>query len=241
MSERWFSDEQLAAMSRPTMDKAIEAIDRGDDKAAKQLCEEMKWEGQFMHDMLVDGVAGLISFIKERLGDSGVEEAWEYSLERGWRPTVEAIDGADRRSIAQALAATWRAHSTSGVGPKPGAFEVAEDEEKLTFTINPCGSGQRLVRLGRYGPDGFGVTDGAHSWTYGREGFPLYCTHCAFMNEALPIRWIGYPVYPSDPPEDFERDPCIWYWYKNPADIPARHFERHRGGEGGGAQESGEG
>ena len=62
--------------------------------------------------------------------------------------------------------------------------------------MNPCGSGQRLVRNGRYGPDGWGVTDSAHDWSYGREGFPLYCTHCAFMNELGPINWIGYPVYP---------------------------------------------
>lgn len=236
MSERWFSDEELAAMSQPTMDRVSEAIDRGDTEAAKRLCEEMKYEGQFMHDMLVDGIAGLISFVKEKLGDAGVEEAWEYSLERGWKPTVEAIDSNDRRFIAQALAATWRAHSTSGVGPKPGAFEIAEDEEKLTFTMNPCGSGQRLVQLGRYGEGGFGTTDGAHSWTYGRKDFPLYCTHCAFMNEALPIRWIGYPVYPSDPPADFHRDPCTWYWYKDPADIPERHFARHA--EAGGAAEA---
>ena len=29
MGERWFSDEDLKAMSRPTMDRAIEAIDAG--------------------------------------------------------------------------------------------------------------------------------------------------------------------------------------------------------------------
>ena len=237
MSDRWFSDDELEAMSRPVMERATEAIDRGDLDEAKRLCEEMKYEGQFMHDMLVDGIAGLISYIQDKLGDDGVEEAWEYSLERGWKPTVEAIDRTDRRFIARALAATWRAHSTSGVGPKPGAFKISEDDEKLTFTINPCGSGQRLVRLGRYGEHGFGTTDGAHSWTYGQDDFPLYCTHCAFMNEALPIRWIGYPVYPSDPPGDFERDPCTWYWYKDPADIPERHYARHgeraQGGGGG--------
>ena len=71
------------------------------------------------------------------------------------------------------------------------------------------------------------MTDGAHDWSYGRTGFPLYCTHCAFMNESLPLRWIGYPVYPSDPPEDFDRDPCTWYWYKDPADIPERHSARY--------------
>lgn len=89
MSDRWFSDDELEAMSRPVMDRATEAIDRGDLDEAKRLCEEMKYEGQFMHDMLVDGIAGLISYIQDKLGDDGVEEAWEYSLERGWKPTVE--------------------------------------------------------------------------------------------------------------------------------------------------------
>src|SRR5215207_11667567 len=104
-------------MSRPTMEKAIEAIDAGDLDRAKALCEEMKHESQFMHDLLVDGVAGLISFVHEKLGDDGVEEAWTYSLERSWRRPVERIADSDRRAIAEALAATWRAHSTSGVGP----------------------------------------------------------------------------------------------------------------------------
>ena len=227
MTERWFSDQELTEMSRPTMERAIEALEAGDAEEARRLCEAMKCESQFMHDLLVDGVAGLISFVKDRLGDEGVEEAWEYSLERSWRKPVETIDRTDRKTVAEALAATWRAHSTSGVGPNPGAFVIDEDDEKLTFTMNPCGSGQRLWRNRRYGPEGWGVTDEAHDWSYGREGFPLYCTHCAFMNETLPIRWIGHPVYPSDPPEDFDRDPCTWYWYKDPADIPDRHFARH--------------
>ena len=41
MSERWFSDEELGELSRPTMDRAIEALDRGDSEGARQLCEEM--------------------------------------------------------------------------------------------------------------------------------------------------------------------------------------------------------
>ena len=66
--------------------------------------------------------------------------------------------------------------------------------------MNPCGRGQRLWRNGVYeGEDPYGVTEEAHDWSYGREGFPLYCTHCAFMNELLPIRWYGLPLYPSRP------------------------------------------
>src|SRR5687768_13448552 len=102
MGERWFSDEELATMSRPTMERAIEAIERGDAAEAKALCEAMKHESQFMHDLLVDGMAGLISFVKERLGDEGVRDAWEWSLEHSWKGAVETIDRSDRKAIAQA-------------------------------------------------------------------------------------------------------------------------------------------
>ena len=152
MPERWFSDEELDEMTRPTMDVAIEAIDSGDPKTAKELCEREKHESQFMHDMLVDGMAGLISFVKEKLGDEGVREAWEWSLERSWKQSVEKIDAVDRKTIAQALAATWRGHSTGGVGPNPGAFEISEDDEKLTFTMNPCGSASGCGATAATGP-----------------------------------------------------------------------------------------
>jgi hypothetical protein len=41
MGERWFSEEELGEMARPTMERAIEAIDAGDLDAAKRLCEAM--------------------------------------------------------------------------------------------------------------------------------------------------------------------------------------------------------
>ena len=228
MAERWFSDQELAEMARPTMDRAIEALDRGDTDGARALCEEMKHEWHYLHDLMARGLLGLISFVQERLGDEGVAEAWRYGNERGWRGDVEKIEGRDRRQIVHALAATWRAHSCSGTGPNPGAFEIEEDEEKFTFRMNPCGSGQRLWRNGAYrGERPLGVTHEAHDWSYGRKGFPLYCTHCSFMNEIQPIEWIGHPMYPSDPPDDYDRDPCTWYWYKDPADIPQRHWARY--------------
>jgi hypothetical protein len=156
-----------------------------------------------------------------------VREAWEDCIDKGWRRHHDAINRLDRRQIVYLLAATWRAHSASGQGEHPGAFTISEDQEKVTFTMNPCGSGQRLVRKGLYESAGYGRTREAHDWSYGREGFPLYCTHCSFMNESMPIQWSGFPLYPSDPPEDFSTDPCTWYWYKDPADIPERHWERY--------------
>src|SRR3954466_15780248 len=172
MAERWFTDEELREMSRPTMDRAIEALDRGNTETARALCEAMKHEWRSLHDLMVEGIAGLISYVQERLGDEGVAEAWRYGSERGWKRDVETIARMDRRAVAQALAATWRAHSGSGTGPRPGALTITEDDEKLTFSMNPCGSGQRLVRNGGYdGENAFGTTNAAHDWSYGRKDF----------------------------------------------------------------------
>ncbi len=227
MSERWFTDEELEALARPTMDRAIAAIDAGDVETARRLCEEMKHEWLMLHDLMTESVLGLISFVQDKLGDDGVAEAWGDCMQRGWRRHHDAINRLDRRELVHLLAATWRAHSGSGVGEHPGSFEIVEDEEKLTFRMNPCGSGQRLVRRGIYEQGGYGRTREAHDWSYDRAGFPLYCTHCSFMNESLPIQWSGYPLYPSDPPEDYSSDPCTWYWYKDPDAIPERHWRRY--------------
>ena len=151
---------------------------------------------------------------------------------RGWRRHHDAIVSIDRRQIVELLAATWRAHSCRA-SVRTRAFTITEDDEKFTFAMNPCGSGQRLVRNGAYEglPDG-GVrarpTTGPSA-----QGLPLYCTHCAFMNESLPIQWSGYPLYPSEPPEDYSRDPCSWYWYKDPGH-PRAHWSRYGAVKGAG-------
>ncbi|HEV2062111.1 MAG TPA: hypothetical protein VGR12_04595 [Solirubrobacteraceae bacterium] len=227
MADRWFEEEELREMARPTMERIVEAIDAGDLDTARRLARENQGEWLMLHDLMAESILSLVSFVQERLGDDGVKDAWEYGLERGWKRHHGAIERLDRKTVVGLLAATWRAHSAGGVGEHPGRFTITEDDEKVTFTMNPCGSGQRLVRRGLYESAGYGRTREAHDWSYGRKGFPLYCTHCSFMNESLPIQWSGYPLYPSDPPEDYSADPCTWYWYKDPADIPERHWRRY--------------
>ncbi len=92
MAERWFSDEELEEMSRPTMDRAIEAIEAGDLEQAKALCEAMKHEWRFLHDMMVDGIAASMSWIKEHCGEEAVGESQRWAMERYWKRSVDAID-----------------------------------------------------------------------------------------------------------------------------------------------------
>src|ERR1700732_1567478 len=91
MTDRWFSEEELDSLSRPTMDRAIEAIDAGELEEARRLCAEMKHEWQMLHDLMASGVLDLVSFIQQRLGEEAVAEAWTESMNRGWRRHHDAI------------------------------------------------------------------------------------------------------------------------------------------------------
>src|ERR671931_1523969 len=99
MGERWFSEEELRQMSRPTMDRAIEAIEAGDLEQAKALCEEMKHEWRFLHDMMVDGIAASMTWVKENYGEEELGRSQREAMERYWKGSVHAISERDRKEI----------------------------------------------------------------------------------------------------------------------------------------------
>ncbi|HEY1854845.1 MAG TPA: hypothetical protein VGG40_09685, partial [Solirubrobacterales bacterium] len=80
--ERWFTDAELGEMSRPTMDRAIEALEAGDSETALELCRAMRHEWRFLHDVMAESMLGLVTYVQQKLGDDGVAEAWEESLRR---------------------------------------------------------------------------------------------------------------------------------------------------------------
>ena len=228
MTDRWFSDEELEQLSRPTMDRAIEAIDAGDLDEARRLCGEMKHEWQMLHDLMAAGVLDLVSFIQQRLGDEGVAEAWTESMSRGWRASPRRDRRARPARARRAAGGDLARPLELGRGAEPGRLHDHRGRREghlhdEPLRLRPAARAQRRLR----GPARRRRHPEAHDWSFGRKGFPLYCTHCTFMNESLPIQWSGYPLYPSDPPEDYANDPCTWYWYKDPDDIPERHWQRY--------------
>ena len=83
--ERWFTEQELGLMSRPTMDRAIEAIEAGDSELALELCKGMRHEWRFLHDLMAESMLGLVTYIQQQQGDDGVAAAWEESRRRGWK------------------------------------------------------------------------------------------------------------------------------------------------------------
>ena len=107
---------------------------------------------------------------------------------------------------------------------------VEEDDEKFILTMQPCGSGGRLIDSGAYeGPLGYAKLKkpGPHTW--GEADLPIYCAHCPWAQEIFPVSevgegmqlWIHASPFPKKP-----GDPCVQYVYKDPKYVPDRYYER---------------
>ncbi len=237
MAERWFSRRGAARAVAPDdgprdrgdrrrRPRARAGAVRGDEA---RVADAARPDGH--------GIAGAMSFIKERLGEDGVAEAQRGSMARLLAAArSRRSTPIDRREVVELLAATWRAHSTSAAsGANPGAFTITEDDEKVTFAMNPCGSGQRLWRNGRY--------EGDDAYARDRRGARL-----ELRPQGLPDLLHALHVHERVAPDPLDRAsrstratrpttsttiPCIWYWYKDPADDPGRALGALRAREAG--------
>ncbi len=218
MSERVFSEEELRAMGERTLDVLKRAIEAGDKDQAATLAQRMYDEFLLMHDMYADWAATLLDYVYKKDGADGVEQA-----NRQFFGAPRAAAGADTvpdiRTRVQGLAFWLRGHLVP--------MKVEEDDEKVSLTMRPCGSGQRQVQRGLYqSPCNLTMIQDPHRITWGKTDFPIYCTHSATV-EILQIEQQGYPSPVNFSPDKVAREEsCSYCFYKNPDDIPEEVYTR---------------
>jgi len=218
MKGRLFSDEELKEMGVPTADAIVKAIDAGDLDRAKRLVGRMQRESLSMHDLFLHWVTALLSFIGKRYGDEVLYEAFKEGCGAWLKPLVQVYETAPPRRRAQLMAAGLRGHL------QPIAVE--EDEEKVTFLMQPCGSGGRLVLGNSYGPpSNYLKVKKPQAMTYGRQDLPVYCCHCSFQ-EILPIEVSGNPLFVTEPSQNLGHEPCRISIYKDPGSVPDKFYKR---------------
>ncbi len=220
MSEKVCTQQELEEMGALTLDLIIKAIDDDDKERAKKLSNRMYREFLAMHDLYRDWVTALLSFISRRYGDEVLDQAYYESCAIYVKPLVELYRGADIRKKIHMAAAAIKGHLQS--------MKIEEDEEKFTIIQQVCGSGGRQILEGSYDgpPKDFVRIKRPQAMTYGREGFPIYCAHCAVMaqvtiDEAGAL--IRSIVDPSEKPGEV---PCRIYLYKDLNAIPTEFYRR---------------
>ncbi len=217
-NKRVFTDEELKEMGRRTLDLVQEAIDKNDKEKAKELAKRMLKEFNHLHDGYMIWVTGLLSYIYRKYGIDALEEAEREAHTIEANTVFKPSGKTDFRSRVEAMANGLRGHL------QPVTIE--EDDEKVTLTMKPCGSGERIIQMGAYEPEiGLARVKEPHRITWGMKDFPIYCVHCPVM-EMLAIERTGNiePVHLVFEP--MKLGFCHFAFYKDPADIPEELYNR---------------
>lgn len=181
-------------LEQTSADRALQAVEAGDLEAVPPAVAGILEEEKPIHDLYGDMCASFLTFIAGRLGEDAIEEAWRHVADDVWKPVLMLFQAQDdTEGLAHAFATFLISHRY--------AFEALEDDEKWTFEVGYCTSGERMVVEGKVdgaggSPDGhhrFGSTDKAHPWSLDSERFPYYDVHSALWMKLLPREW-GWDV-----------------------------------------------
>jgi hypothetical protein len=218
MSERLFTPSELEELGVETVDLVEKAINEGDLQKAKKLNRRMYKEFYAMHEGFRDWIATLMSYIQKRMGDEALYEAL-IEVFQDFVELSKAYSKENPKRQGQMLAAGFRGHLTP--------LKVEEDDEKITVTMTPCGSGGRAILGGLYeAPKNLARIKKAQKMTFGKKDVPVYCAHCS-LQDIIPMEATGYPIWVIDPPDEFGKQLCRYHIYKDPDKIPARYYERY--------------
>jgi len=215
---RVFTDEELKEMGTRTLDLVLEAIDNNEREKAKELANRMYKEFNYLHDGYMFWVTGLLSHIYRNYGIDAVEEAEREAHTIEGKTVFKPSGKTDFRSRVEEMAKGLRGHLQP--------ITIEEDDEKVTLTMKPCGSGERIIQKGGYDPEvGLAKVKEPHPITWGMKDFPIYCVHCPVM-EMLAIEGTGDfgPVHYVFEP--MKLGSCHFAFYKDPADIPEELYKR---------------
>jgi hypothetical protein len=217
-NKRVFTEQELKEMGSRTLDLVFEAIDAGDKDKAKQLARRMYQEFNYLHDGYMFWVSGLLTHIYRKYGIDAVEEAEREAHTIEARVVFKPPEKTDIRSRVEHLASGLRGHLQP--------ILIQEDDEKITLTMQPCGSGERIIQKGGYNPEaGLSRVHDPHRTTWGMKDFPIYCVHCPVM-EMLELENTGNFGAVHIVSEPIYQGACQFAFYKNPADVPEEFYTR---------------
>lgn len=194
-----------------------------------------------LHDSEVDQLAGLFNEVITRFGEPALRQMYE-----GWVIGDWFAKRYQRFDISKMPweTASWLLiylgfegmHGHFAGAARDGTIDYAEDEEKVTLSFAPCGSGGRSMqgepRDGlpplSDGRIGFAEMAEAHDFTWNETGICGYCAHCCILHENLPIAAFGYPVRVTVPPTAplTSESRCSWTVYKDLRAIPDWAYTR---------------
>src|SRR5581483_9066473 len=212
-------------------DALRETLAGGELDAARAAIDDVMVRNRLVHEIYCDWCWALLTHIRDTFGEEHFGRNMRATME-DWI-TVRYKDMLDM-SPEELLQLSVEGLRGEFFGAELlGDVQVTEEDDRYVLAFDPCGTGGRMRRgvpqLGTpprtQAPYNFGVSHEAHDWSWSQKGVCLYCTHCADINELLPLDRIGRPMRVTEHPQD-PGDKCRWFIYKRPELIPDRYYEQ---------------
>lgn len=207
------------------------AIASGDIEAARKGVEAVLVANRLVHEIYCDYCWALLTLLRDTFGEENFGRVMRATMEDWIAVRYKDMVDMSPEELLQLSVEGLRGEYFGA--DLLGDVEVTEEADRYMLAFDPCGTGGRMRRgvpqLGTpprtQAPYNFGVSHEAHDWSWNQKGVCLYCTHCADINELLPLDRIGRPMRVTEHPKD-PGDKCRWYIYKRPELIPDRYYEQ---------------
>lgn len=178
-------------LEETAVDRARDAIERGEAEAGIAALEQVVQEAKPIHDLYGDMCASLLTFISDTLGEDAVVAATRHMSEDVWRPVLEmfAREG-ETEAFVRVFADFLISHRYD--------YSAWELDDRWVFDVSRCTSGERMIREGKVRDQGeggdprFGTISNRFKWASDVERVPNYDVHWMWMSD-LP-REYGWPI-----------------------------------------------
>jgi hypothetical protein len=152
--KRWFTEEQLTEMARPTPDRIRERLQRGKQREALRIASRMKGEFFFLHNLYVNMLVTTLDFIAREGGEESLDQALSYVYDTCIREQIMSrIEGLQRQdALAFIIRNIFLADTCGGAGMPAPRLLIEEGESEVRIILDPCASGGKLIRRRAYEP-----------------------------------------------------------------------------------------
>jgi hypothetical protein len=210
----------VSVVSIPALLAGRDLVEREQWDEAREVLASADLEYVWAHDGMRNLNVRMQDSVYVRFGRAEGDRIADAVYQRMTDWAFGATDHPEFRDQVETICMLWHWHRTP--------FRLVEDDQKVSYIMQPCGSGGRLVNAGAYLPTAtrpLSVLEGPSFASFAEANFPSWCAHCAFSNRGYLKRSIPYFVLEGW--SDHRRwGGCAASSYKNIGLVPAEVFER---------------